>query len=189
MSDGPYKSLPMRPGWQRVAKYGDISASAPEEINDALVGALQGDCRSDLRPGLIDGIVNAFKDQELSLFKDQLVPQLEVLREVAGSGLGRTILDYVVETVERGRNSNDDLEDAVANALTDRATKGSRQVEEHYCRESSAPRARKVRARIDGAIQNASIKGLARDLLKQDISRTSARSSFKQSGLDDGVRL
>lgn len=43
----------MRPGWRRVAKRGDNRAFAPEEVCDALIPALEEDCRADLSPAFL----------------------------------------------------------------------------------------------------------------------------------------
>jgi hypothetical protein len=81
------------------------------------------------------------------------------------------------------------MEDALKSALNDRAAKGARQVEEHYFRESSAPRAQRVRERIEEGIRGADIGGLARKILGVDRSSPAVRPSLRQEGLDDGVKL
>lgn len=190
MSDGPHRSLPMRPAWKRVAKRGDKAAFAVEEISAALVPALQQDCRDELHPELLSGLRAACHDQENSLFKDHLEPQLEALRPYAGSGLGRVVLDDAIRLAASGEQGMNIAVKALDNALTDRAARGARQMEEHYFRESTAPRAQRVRERIDQAIGRSgdAIAGLARRLLKLDTDRP-ARQPLRQQGLDDGVRL
>ena len=87
ISDGPHRSLPMRAGWKRVAECGDNHAYAPEEIRNAIIPALEQDCRAEITPQFVDALYKMFREQEISLFKDQLGPQLEVLRRIAGPGL------------------------------------------------------------------------------------------------------
>jgi len=188
MSDGPHKSLPMRLGWRRVAERGDKQAFAVGEISNALIPALEQDCRNEIAPAFLDAICSAFRDQETSLFKDQIGPQLDSLRENTGCGLERVVLEHAIQVAERGARGIDGLVEATTNALTDRAARGARQVEEHYCRKSSSPRAQKVRARIEEAIGGAAIKGLARQILKLD-PRPSSSPTLRQQGLDDGVSL
>ena len=188
MSDGPHKSLPMRPGWKRVAKCGDNIAFAPEEIGKAIVRALHQDCNHEIGPEFLLAIRGVFTNHESDLFKDSMTPQLDALRDTAGHGIGRAVLEHAIEAAERGKTGNEGLEDAMTNALTDRAARGNRQVEEHYCRESNAPRARKVRTRIEEAIGVAGINGLARQILKIEPRPTSSRK-VRQEGLDDGVKL
>lgn len=185
MSDGPHRSLPMRPGWKRVAECGDNRAFEPEEVGRAIIPALEQDCRGEMTPQFIDTFCGLYQ----SLFKDDLASELEALRPAAGCGIGHVVLDNAIQLAAAGETGADVPVKAVTDALTDRAARGARQVEEHYCRESTAPRAHAVRARIEQAIGDsaAAIAGVARKILKVD-SGPSVRP-VKQQGLDDGVRF
>lgn len=180
----------MRQGWKRVAKRGDKAAFATEEIATALVHALKQDCVQEMGPQLLGGLCNVCREQERSLFKDQIEAQLEALKPLAVSGIGRIILDQAIHLAAAGEQGIDIAVGAVRNALTDRAARGARQVEEHYFRESTTPRARNVRNRIDQAINSngTAIEMLARQVLKLD-SRKPAAQPVRQQGLDDGVAL
>ena len=50
MSDGPHKSLRMPPAWRRVAERADNGAFECEEISNALIPALERDCRTEMTP-------------------------------------------------------------------------------------------------------------------------------------------
>jgi hypothetical protein len=76
----------------------------------------------------------------------------------------------------------------MTHALTDRAGRCARQVEEHYYRESTRTRAGRVRERIEQGIGAADIGGLVRRLLKSE-TRTVTVEPTKRKGLDDGVKL
>lgn len=188
MSDGPHKSLPMRPAWRRVAERGDKLAFAPEEVSNAIILALEQDCRTDLGRGFVDALRRLFLKQEASLFKDDLAPEFEALRGIAGAGIGPLVLDHAIQCSERGEKGLDGAAKAMAAALIERAARGARQVEEHYCRESTERRAVRVRTRMEEGIGNSrpAIEGLARRMLTVD-SGPSLRVPKKQ-GLDDGVR-
>jgi GNAT superfamily N-acetyltransferase len=187
MSDGPHRSLPMRPAWKRVAECGDNRAFAPDEVGDALVPALEQDSRGELATDFIDTFCGLYG----SLFKDQLGPALEALRPAAGCGIGHVLLDHAIQLAAGGETSIDAAVKAMTNALTDRAARGSRQVEEHYCRKSTESRAQHVRARIEQAIgeRSTAITALARKVLKMDSAPTPSARPLKQQGLDDGVRF
>ena len=187
MSDGPHRSLPMRRGWKLVAERSDKRAYASEEISDAIIMALEQDCRAEMPKPLLDAAWRIFYDPEPALFPASSTPKLEALRQVAGFGIGQLVLEQAILVAERGGTGITGLVEALKSALTDRAAKGNRQVEEHYCRESTTPRAAHVRARIEEATGRADLDGLARRILK--IEQAPASRPTMQEGLDDGVRL
>lgn len=188
MSDGPHRSLPMHRGWKRVAERCANIAFSTEEITNALIPALQQDCQAEMSPELVNGIRNVFDDQAASLFKDDPRPRLEALREVAGCGIGLTLLDNVIELSPSGAAELDDLARAMTAALEDRAGRSSRQIEEHYCRTSAAPRALNTRSRMEQSIAASPLETLARQILKLD-GGAPVRRAIRMQGLDDGVRI
>jgi hypothetical protein len=80
------------------------------------------------------------------------------------------------------------IQEALKAALVDRANRGARQVEEHYLRNASAPRAINVRGRLEEGIACADLNELAARVLSVD-PKTAPRGPLKQKGLDDGVSL
>ncbi len=187
MSDGPHRSLPMRKGWKRVAESADNQAFGTDEIRDAILPALEEDCRGEISPEFFTNLRRVCADQEASLFKNDVAPSLEGLGNAAGAGLARAVLNYALQQAALGNSPKDIPERALKDALIDRAAKGARQVEEHFCRESTTPRANKVRERIEQAISSADIGGVARRILEPESK--SETQAPKRKGLDDGVKL
>ena len=188
MSDGPHRSLKMPRGWKKLAKRADNKAYAPEEVRDALPEALEHDWRAEVPDSVCKRVRDILGDNQSSLFGHQRAERLETLRgETAGYVLGNAFLDYAIEEAARGRCGDDGLRVAAGRALMDRAARGARQVEEHYCRESTLHRAAHVRERIDIGVTQSDIHGIAGQLVGTDISERSRPA--KQAGLDDGVRL
>jgi len=188
MSDGPHKSLPMRPGWRRVAERAASPAYEPADICDALQPALARDWGDEVPGELVRGLDEILRGPQ-HLFRDEQVRRLESLRPLtAAHGLGVLVLECAIEVAIAGDGDPDALVTAVANALALRASRGALQVEEHYCRASRTPRAQNVRTRIDQGIGGTSFTDLARQLLNRQAAPAS-RSPAKQQGLDDGVRL
>jgi hypothetical protein len=187
MSDGPHRSLPMRRGWKRVAECGDNRAFAPEEVAEAIIPALEQDCRAEMPEQLLDATWRVFCGREPSLFEVQIVPELEALREMAGTGIGRVIVEHAILAAARGKTGKEGLIEAVTNARADRVTKGARHVEEHYLRKSTASRSQRVRARIEEGAGRAAIDGLARRMLK--VGQETYSRPMMRDGLDDGVRF
>ncbi len=108
---------------------------------------------------------------------------------MAGRGIGAAVLDHAIRRSERGESTLDAAVNAIGDALLDWAARGARSVEEHYCRQSAAPRAVKVRTRIEQGIgdSNAGIEGLSRRLLKIDAGPPArAEIAFSSSMSESG---
>lgn len=178
----------MKRKWQSVAERADNQTFGVEEIGNAILPALAGDCRDEMSPGFIDSIREVFEEQGTLLIKDDIRARLEAIRPEAGTGIGRRLIENVA------RVSNADAADVLAlvkamtAALAERAARCNRQVEEHYLRKSSATRANNVRTRLEQATASAALDALARQVLKLDDKR-SARSSLKREGLNEGPSI
>ena len=181
MSDGPHRSLPMRPGWKRVAERAYNRNFDPAQIAEAVVPALAKDCRIELS----ELFLADFRGVYDTLLKDDLPNQLEGLRHVAGAGLGRTVLDYAIQQASDGATGAT-AEQALASALLDRNARCARQVDEFYRRALKNRSAIDMRARIEQAASG--IEGLARQVLKIEPT-TTRRAPPKHQDLDDGVPL
>jgi hypothetical protein len=188
MSDGPHRSLPMRPGWKRVAERAGNVAYGTDEVIAAMVPALTQDCRREISPDFLEDIRTVLREQDASLFKDDVRPHIEALRDAAGSGIGRTLLNNVSQILATDALGLETLVDAFAAALKDHAARGARQVEEHYLRKSTAPRAHNTRARIEQASADTQYEALARQLLGFKTAEP-LRPALKRQDLDDGVSL
>lgn len=187
MSDGPHRSLNMTRTWKRVAERSDKAAYSCDEVSESFVAALEQDCLREIAPGFLDMAWRIFSDPESMLFARKISEQVEALRGQAGSGIGKLVLEQAILVAERGKSGKEGLIEAVTNALTDRAAKGQRQIEEHYCRESSNPRAHHVRKRMQEGMSAASVDGLARKILK--FEPTVKKQRALKQGLDDGVKI
>ncbi len=186
MSDGPHRSLPMRPGWKKVAKYADSQVHETEEVCNALVVALEKDCRKDIPPKLIDLIRRAC---DPPLLPDHTILSLEGLHSVTlGSAMGDALLDNVRRFIIGGKFGEAALEKAMLNTLLDHSARCKRQIGEHYLRESSVGRTQNVEQRVEEAIQVGALKSLASQLLSSRRPKSIHRIK-KHDGVEDGVRL
>ena len=189
MSDGPHRSLNMPRGWKKLAERADNRAYAPEEVRDALPTALEQDWRAEVPDTLCRQVREILGDSQSSLLGDDRAERLEALRrQTAGYPLGDALLDYAIQAAERGRTGDEAFREAAGNALCDRAASGARQVEEHYCRESTQRRAAHVRARIEAGVTQCDMAGIVGRAVGTD--RTGGpRQPAKRTGIDEGVRL
>lgn len=191
MSDGPHKSLGMRPGWKKFAKRADKAAYEPEQVKEALPDALVDDWRAERCGELVDQIRTALDDErQAELFDQNNEGRLGALKNITGAGypLRRMLLDNIEQAVERGLPTDEAILEGTKNTLQDRSLRGLRDVEEHYKLKSTDKRAARVRARMESGHALTSFDRLARTLLKIDGGSPSP-SPAKRDGLDEGVRL
>ena len=80
------------------------------------------------------------------------------------------------------------MREAACNALSDRAANGARQVEEHYCRKATQPRAAHVRRRIEAGIRECDMAGIVGSVIGTDRAGRSRRPA-RLTGIEEGVRL
>src|SRR5262245_31701491 len=151
MSDGPHRSLAMRRAWRLVAERADKRSYTVAEITEAIVPALEQDCRTEMSPEFLTGL-RRVADEPL-LFPDAAAAaRFESLRPLAGSGIARSVLDNVSPLAAADLEGWSLICESVKVAIHDRANKGVRQVEEHYLRKENAPRANNVRGRIESGV-------------------------------------
>lgn len=184
MSDGPHRSLPMRPWWKQAALRADKSAFDVNECAAALEVALARELTAELRPAFVKGLKDAHEEPGLfaateSIHLQKLKPETPLERRVMDN--------LAVLSAEEAVDVNSFVS-AVANAIRNEAPRFNRQIEEHYLRKSGLGHSRRERARLDDATTRADIEGLALRLLRPDRSRT-APALRKKTGLDDGVSL
>lgn len=190
MSDGPHRSLPMRPGWKKLAERTDKAAFSAEEVRGAVQAALEGDWHKEIPDSLVRKVREILSDSQTDFFSNQRLEKLEFLqKEAAGSPLAVLFLDYATwAIIARGLSGDEALEEAASQALADRATRGARQIEEHYYRKATQSHAADVQRRIENEIKRPDIARIARRLVGLDKSEQLQRPT-KRTGLDDGVQL
>ena len=189
MSDGPHRSLPMRRGWKKVAEYADKNAFTLNDLQEAVIVALGKDWRADIPIRLTRCICEVLGDPQKSLFLDQKIARLDLMRPaIAGHGFELVLLERAMEYAIKGLFGPDVPVMVARDALGIWASRCCRQVEEHYLRRSTLPRACNVRARMEEGMQEVSLDGLARELLDTNHGLV-PRVVPKWSGLDEGVRL
>lgn len=189
MSDGPHKSLNLRPGWKKVAETADNAACSSDEIAEWIPAALKKDWRQEVPTSLVRQIRDTFVEHQASLFSDNLPDILEALRsKAAGAPLAGLFLDHAIETATSNHLGQAGFVQAIKAALIDRTINSVRQIDEHYYRKGSIDRSNDVRTRIESAVDQRRIANLAHELSgKKGIPPT--EPPRKQVDLDQGVEL
>ena len=68
MSDGPHRSLPMRPAWKKLAERADKAAFSAEEVRDALPAALAEDWRKEIPDSIVWKVREILSDSQIDFF-------------------------------------------------------------------------------------------------------------------------
>lgn len=190
MSDGPHRSLNMKKGWKKLAECAGNLAFGPQEIAQRVPEALGQDWREEIAAELFDGIKGFFGDgKQLDWLNAETTQGLEDIRHLAaGRPLGNVFVDCAIQVAQQGMVGPAGFAAAVEQALLDRAMRGTRQVGEHWCRETSQRRASDVHSRLQDAFLGGAVKDLATQIASPNSGKVVERPT-KQSGLDDGVAL
>lgn len=189
MSDGPHKSLNMRRAWKRLAKVTDNPNSGDDEILECIRDAHQKDWNREKCETTVNRIQEIVCDQQSPMFRDFVVERLEELRPLAGGfPMSLLVLDCVIDTVSSGQDGDSAVIGGVQNALAEWSMRHSREMEEHYRRESSDWRASRLRDRYGAMVGQTNFHTLAESV----IDRTQKKGNHtprKRTDLDDGVSL
>jgi hypothetical protein len=186
MSDGPHKSLPMHRGWKRVAERAANTTFGLDDVTRFIAPALEQDCRNQMSSEFLAALTALVRDQSQLRLPMDLSIDVESLRQIAGIGMGQTVLDNIAMITPHEAAPLDAIREGLAATLRGGACAG-RQIEEHWLRKSKKNDSSDVRARIDQAMERAPMRGIAEKLLgiaAQPLDRPS-----RHRGLDDGARL
>lgn len=187
MSDGPHKSLPMRPWWKEVAKRADMNAWSVEQVSDAVCAAVSGDYKREVTGEFmtaLDEVIGA--SRQTSLFAEQGAEQLKALRALSAPGsFSESITDYAELALGNGLVGDRVLQ----KAFGERGGECARQVEEHYKLKAGAAEATRVRGRLERGLRSSDFAALAKNLLGAGSNDTEKRANKKDGGLDAGPVL
>lgn len=188
MSDGPHRTLPMKPRWKQVAQRAFGATYSLDQVSETYAPALAGDWISEVRSPFAKAIQSAVVDGDQGqLFSNQALEDVQSLRSDCRSPLEASLVDETCEALAEGFRGQAAFEQAVENALNERLLRNIRQVEEHIHRERSAGRARSTRQRLEQAISGAGLKKLAKDVVSG--APPSRRRAPKHDGLEQGPSL
>lgn len=187
MSDGPYKSLPMRPAWKKVAELAENENFDVDQVAERLHLAVAEDFRKEVPHEIINLLDSVFKEGEGDLFPEQRQHDLSNARRlVDGSPLGSFFLDCAVQELAEGKVGQQGLKNAAEAAIHDRMQSGARQIEEHYLRHHDSSR-HIIGKRIQEAISRVATDDVVRQTLR--IGSETKLGAVRHQGIDDGVPL
>ncbi|MBY3512663.1 hypothetical protein HFN76_10465 [Rhizobium laguerreae] len=193
MSDGPHKSLPLRPKYKRMAERAYKPAFSIADVCEAAEAALMRDAVIELKEAV--GQLRAIVDGT-DLFSRQ--PQLQNRRlqekrdASAGHPLAASVIECTQMAIRDGLEGQRALEVGIATALSERLTANGRTSEEHYLAERGQRACSVIRNRMSevNAAMDASgaFARMARSIVG-DSNVSVIRAPAVRDGLDEGVSL
>ena len=185
MSDGPWKSLPMRPHWKQVAKQAERDAFTPAELAETLEAALWKEAEELPLASVRRAVV---PEAQGVLFRPDLTAELEaVRRDHPGSKVVQTLLTCVGDAEGSDAPAHEVLESAVVDTLDECARDHSRAIAEHFFRKSSSKIP--IHERLESARRRCKLQALAAETLAMSDSFAAFARPAKRSGLDEGPLL
>jgi hypothetical protein len=185
MSDGPHRSLNMRPHWKSTAQRAANLAHTLDEVCATLSQALKKDIL-----GAPIAAVREIMNSD-TLFPNMRVEKLEALRaRHPRSAAANSLIDCAVEAASAGAAGEAGMAAALTAAVEDSARAPMRGIDEHYQREAGARASRSVRTRLEDALGKLDCGSMARDLLAP--ARPPSLRTVevpRQTGIGDGPPL
>lgn len=190
MSDGPYKTLPMKPKWKAAAKAAYLKAYEPSDVIEALETASVADYRSEVSSAFEAAIAKALiAPRQSHFFENVQLSKLNTLQALCTSPMEASLLDNARQAIVDGLSGNEALRQAKRCALTERLLSASRQIEEHMFREASDGRARLVRSRLGEAIRRVDLPSIESRTSRASVQTARNHKPVRHNGLDEGVSL
>ena len=190
MSDGPHRSLPLRPAWKTTAKWAARDAHPVAEVSDMMGRAARDDLR-DVPLSMLQRIFDI--DGTPSLFgadAGAVLDALECVRaDCRGSVAAEAVIDGAMYAIQCGLAGEDALREGVEFGLDRVFWNNARAIEEHYQRQAGDRSARQMRERLGEAIRNCDIARIAKDFVGSCGAAPKQHRPERHSGLDDGPAM
>lgn len=190
MTDGPYRSLPLKKPWRDAAEALTLDAYSTAEALERLEHAVGRTFRDDGCPSLVDDLRRAFLGDErgLPLFPEtpsQLVERLE--RGHPFSDLNSRLIRNAASALEDGEVGHAALRNIVARSAREAVEAAFADMTEHYQSHATSIERSRLRSGIERARNGVKYHGIADRIVKGSPAISSPAP--KHSGLDDGVTL
>lgn len=189
MSDGPHRSLPLRPRWKRVAECADKDVFSEDTARQWLDAAIHADFSAEVPDQLIKGLRAIFCESDQASFLPVSCDDVENLRVLTnGTPLANLVVDCAAAAASAGQVGEAALDTAMTDAVQELVERNRRGMEEHYRRESGPRRSGHFKDRINSIQNGHSASGVVKQIMSGAKARVTRRPP-KQSGIEDGVPL
>ena len=192
MSDGPYRSLPMRKGWRDVSECAHKDVYTAEERADRMCAALHLDFQRDVGRDFLNSVGNILINQaQQNLLASQATFELEAIRERYNStGLRDAVVEHIQVALHQGHVAEAALAEGVDRAMLDHAHSCIRSVEEHYIRDALNKNERQktisVRDNLHQTLTSQRVQGFGGEIVDLIQGKAVVVKTQKAVGLDVG---
>ena len=192
MSDGPYRSLPMRKAWKDVSEFAHKDSYSPGERAESMCVALRNDVLRDAGRDYINALGSVLVDQQQSnLLAGQAQVEIDnICARFSQSPLRDNISGHIQAALYSGLQGEAALVSGLNNAIHDHALGCIRQVEEHYKRDAQTDRERQktvsVRANLMQTLSDSAIENLGAEFLGLTRGEKIQTQLLKAKSIDDG---
>lgn len=192
MSDGPYKSLPLRKSWKTVTEYAHKPAFTADECAKAMRAALHEDFKRDVPKEMMRAVSAVMLDTaQGSLLPVVAHTELDNIRQNhPASGLGDAIIEHTQLALHQGKTGSEALEVGCQQAAIDYARGNILAVEEHYRREpvqfQQERKTVSVRQRLNDTLITRAVRVVGREVVSMLAGQKIITKIRKEVGLDAG---
>ncbi|MBY3251216.1 hypothetical protein HFN97_20715 [Rhizobium laguerreae] len=191
MSDGPHKSLPLRPKYKRLAEWAYKPAFPVEQVCEAAEAAILHDARTELAPVVARIVRIADGEDLLTRLPGFVQEQLRALRDESSlSPLAASAVECIVMACQQGLQGRDAVQEGVDTALRERLAANARTTEEHYLVEAGRRASLNMRERMNKTMNamdaNGSFSRIARSVIGDKTAAVS-RAPVVRDSLEEGV--
>ena len=192
MSDGPYKSLPMRKPWRTVTEYAHKDSFTPDECASAMRSALHHDFSRDVPQDMLKAVASVLLENEQGNLLPNLAHQeLENIRyRFPSSALGDAVIEDTQAALQMGKTGEAAWAEGLTRAALNHADGSIRAVEEHYRSEpqkfQSEQKTVNVRERLAETLRTEVVKGVGQEVVAMHKGEKINTKLSKEDGLDSG---
>ena len=192
MSDGPYKSLPMKQAWKDVSERAHRDAYNTEEREQSMCVAFHKDFEREVGNDFLTAIGSVLIDQQQgNLLASQPEFEIDAIKNSMGqSPLRDALIGHIQAALYQRFKGEAALVEAVNCTVQDHGNAHVRQIEEYYKRDATNYNERQktesVRENLMNALASPRVRGFGDEIVDLIRGGAVATKLEKASGLDDG---
>lgn len=195
MSDGPYKSLPMKQSWRDVCERAHKEAFTEQERAQSMCVALHKDFLREVGKDYLMAIGNVLVDQQQgNLLSDHTNFEIDAIRyKFTQSPLRDALSEHIHAALYDGFSGERAIVEAVQRTTIDHGHSHIRQIEEHYKRDArdhnEQQKVISVRENLTRTLETDQVGKFGQDIVRLIRGEAVVSRLVKASGLDDGPEL